>query len=57
MPQFLMPIVVVLSWLALPVTLVCVVDDWFLRPHRAIARRTAARYPADALRSTARCRC
>ena len=30
----LMPIVVFLSWLALPVTLVCIVDDWFLRPRR-----------------------
>jgi signal peptidase I len=37
MPQFLMPIVVVLSWLALPVTLVCVIDDWLLRPHRALS--------------------
>ena len=25
------------SWLAIPVALVCVVDDWFLRPHRQIA--------------------
>jgi signal peptidase I len=32
-----MPIIVLLSWLALPVTVVCVLDDWFLRPRRALA--------------------
>ena len=37
MLQTLMPIIVFLSWLALPVTLICVVDDWFLRPRRAAA--------------------
>jgi signal peptidase I len=31
----LMPLLVLLSWLALPVGLVCVVDDWLLRPRRA----------------------
>src|SRR5579871_1562218 len=31
----LMPLIVVLSWLALPVGLVCIVDDWLLRPRRA----------------------
>jgi signal peptidase I len=31
----LMPLVVVLSWLAVPVGLVCIVDDWLLRPRRA----------------------
>jgi signal peptidase I len=31
----LMPLLVVLSWLALPAGLVCVVDDWLLRPMRA----------------------
>jgi signal peptidase I len=36
MLQSLMPIIVLLSWLALPVTLVCIVDDWFLRPLRAL---------------------
>jgi signal peptidase I len=41
----LMPVIVALSWLALPVTLVCVVDDWFLRPQRTIA---AAQPPRDA---------
>jgi signal peptidase I len=30
----LMPLVVLLSWLALPVGLVCIVDDWLLRPRR-----------------------
>ena len=41
----LMPIVVLLSWLALPVLLVCVVDDWFLRPRRELA---APATPRDA---------
>ncbi|HYB32698.1 MAG TPA: hypothetical protein VED45_04640, partial [Steroidobacteraceae bacterium] len=31
-----MPIVAVLSWLALPAALVCVVDDWFVRPRRLL---------------------
>jgi len=35
--QTLMPIVVFLSWLALPVGLLCIADDWFLRPRRQIA--------------------
>jgi len=30
-----MPLVVILSWLAVPVGLVCIVDDWLLRPRRA----------------------
>jgi hypothetical protein len=33
----LMQIIVILSWFALPVGLLCVVDDWFLRPRRQIA--------------------
>ena len=37
MPQVLMQIIVFLSWLALPVGLLCVLDDWFLRPRRQIA--------------------
>ncbi len=36
-----MPLVVVLSWLALPVGLVCIVDDWLLRPRRAPGTRDA----------------
>ena len=31
----LMPLIVLLSWLALPAGLVCIVDDWLLRPRRA----------------------
>jgi signal peptidase I len=31
----LMPLIVFLSWLAVPVGLVCIVDDWLLRPRRA----------------------
>ncbi|HEX4387151.1 MAG TPA: signal peptidase I [Steroidobacteraceae bacterium] len=37
MLQSLMPLIVVLSWLALPVALVCMFDDWFLRPRRTLA--------------------
>jgi hypothetical protein len=37
MLQTLMPIILALSWLALPVTLACILDDWFLRPRRALA--------------------
>ncbi|HTW37076.1 MAG TPA: signal peptidase I [Steroidobacteraceae bacterium] len=33
----LMPLITALSWIALPVGLVCVADDWFLRPRRQIA--------------------
>jgi signal peptidase I len=45
MLQSLMPIIVVLSWLALPVTVICVIDDWLLRPRRALR---AAQPPRDA---------
>ncbi|HEY0767676.1 MAG TPA: signal peptidase I [Steroidobacteraceae bacterium] len=37
MLETLMPLIVALSWLALPVTLVCIIDDWLLRPRRVIA--------------------
>jgi signal peptidase I len=40
-----MSVIVVLSWLALPVAVACIVDDWFLRPRRAIA---ASAPPHDA---------
>jgi signal peptidase I len=30
----LMPLIVLLSWLAVPVGLVCIVEDWLLRPRR-----------------------
>lgn len=33
----LMSLITVLSWLAIPVAVVCVVDDWILRPRRQIA--------------------
>ena len=39
----LMKLIVLLSWAAIPVALVCVVDDWFLRPKRQLA---AAPQPA-----------
>ncbi len=34
-------LIVLLSWLALPVLLVCIVDDWFLRPRRRAAAPAA----------------
>ena len=37
MPPLLMQVILALSWLALPVGLLCIVDDWFLRPRRQIA--------------------
>jgi signal peptidase I len=37
MPPLLMQVILALAWLALPVGLVCIVDDWFLRPRRQIA--------------------
>jgi signal peptidase I len=37
MPPLLMQLILALAWLALPVGLVCLVDDWFLRPRRQIA--------------------
>ena len=44
-------LVAVLAWLALPVGLVCVIDDWLLRPQRqmAAAPETAVDPPALAL--------
>ena len=37
MPPVLMQVILALAWLALPVGLLCIVDDWFLRPRRQIA--------------------
>jgi signal peptidase I len=45
MLQSLMPIIVLLSWLALPVSLVCIVDDWLLRPRRVLASAAPPRDP------------
>jgi len=33
----LMQLIRLLSWIAIPVAIVCIVDDWFLRPRRQIA--------------------
>jgi signal peptidase I len=38
-----MQIVVALSWLALPVGLFCMLDDWFLRPRRQLASASQPR--------------
>src|SRR5262249_31702106 len=35
--QMLLKLAMVLSWFAIPVGLVAIVDDWFLRPRRQIA--------------------
>jgi signal peptidase I len=40
----LMKLIVVLSWIAIPVAALCVVDDWFFRPRRQLA---AAPQPAQ----------
>ena len=45
MLQTLMPFIFFLSWLALPVSLVCIVDDWLLRPRRVIAAAGPPRDP------------
>lgn len=37
MPSMLMQVILALSWLALPVGLLCILDDWFLRPRRQLA--------------------
>jgi signal peptidase I len=50
MLQTLMPLIVLLSWLALPVTLVCIVDDWLLRPRRVIAAGAPAGRDAPLMR-------
>jgi signal peptidase I len=51
MPPVIMQGVWVLSWLAVPVGLVCLIDDWLLRPRRqlAAAPSPAAEPPAQAL--------
>ena len=36
MPSFLMQLIIVLAWLAIPVGLVCVVDDWLFKPARRV---------------------
>src|SRR3954468_7966055 len=41
--QMLMTVATPLSWIAIPVTILCVIDDWFLRPRRQLA---AAPQPA-----------
>jgi len=35
-------ILVILSWLAVPVGLLCIFDDWFLRPQRQLAALTSS---------------
>ena len=37
MPPFVMQLIVFLAWLAIPVGLLCVVDDWLYRPRRVLA--------------------
>jgi signal peptidase I len=47
MLQSLMPLIILMSWLALPVTLICIVDDWFLRPRRTFAAAPGAQVVRD----------
>lgn len=35
-------LITILAWLAVPALLIAIVDDWFLRPHRRVARRGAS---------------
>ena len=42
MPPVIMPIIRALSWLAVPVGAVCVIDDWLLRPRRQLAAAPGA---------------
>jgi signal peptidase I len=48
MLQSLKPLIDLLSWLALPATLICIVDDWFLRPRRALSVPAGAPAAPDA---------
>ena len=48
MLQSLKPLIDLLSWLALPATLICIVDDWFLRPRRALSAPAGAQAAPDA---------
>ncbi|HYM29444.1 MAG TPA: signal peptidase I [Steroidobacteraceae bacterium] len=49
----LMPIVAFLSWLSLPVLIVCIFDDWFLRPRRTLAAVAAPATSAGAAEGAA----
>ena len=48
MLQSIKPLIDLLSWLALPVCLICIIDDWFLRPRRALAAAPGAQHAPDA---------
>jgi signal peptidase I len=37
MPAFVMQLIVILAWLAIPVGVLCVIDDWLYRPRRVLA--------------------
>ncbi len=41
MPSIVMQLIIVLSWLAIPVGLVCVIDDWLFKPRRALGASPA----------------
>jgi signal peptidase I len=47
MLQTLKPLIDLLSWLALPVSLICIADDWFLRPRRTLAAAPGAQVVRD----------
>jgi signal peptidase I len=50
MMSLLSPLLAVLAWAALPVTLIAVIDDWFLRPRRRLAQAGAERPDPPLLR-------
>src|ERR1700722_18375231 len=41
MTQLLSTLLPILAWAAIPVTLITVIDDWFLRPRRRLAQGNA----------------
>ncbi len=43
--QMFSQLLTVLAWAALPVTLIAVIDDWFLRPRRQHGARASAAAP------------
>ncbi len=46
--MLLATVLALLSWLAIPVTAICIVDDWFFRPRRAL-RAAPGEEPRDPL--------
>lgn len=49
----LMQIIVILSWLAVPVGVLCIIDDWFLRPRRQLVTPAASAPAPGSAKGTA----